>query len=57
MSADVPTLNLARARRKYGLPEYQAHDALTDAVATAELFLVLRKAVAARTLRDLHPRR
>jgi DNA polymerase-3 subunit epsilon len=57
MSADVPTLNLARARRKYGLPEYQAHDALTDAVATAELFLVLRKAVAARTLRDLGARR
>jgi DNA polymerase-3 subunit epsilon len=55
--ADLPTLNLARARRKFGLPEYQAHDALTDAIATAELFLVLRKVLAAKTLRDLKPGR
>jgi DNA polymerase-3 subunit epsilon len=48
-----PVLNLAEARQRFGLPEYGAHDALTDAVATAELFLVLRKALAARTLRDL----
>jgi len=46
-------LNLATARRRYGLPHYQAHDALTDAVATAELFLVLRHTMGARTLRDL----
>jgi DNA polymerase-3 subunit epsilon len=54
---DLPTdmlpLNLGRARKAYGLPEYQAHDALTDAIATAELFLVLRKTLGARTLRDL----
>lgn len=50
---DMQPLNLWRARRAYGLPEYQAHDALTDAVATAELFLVLRKVLGARTLRDL----
>lgn len=50
---DMQPLNLTRARRAYGLPEYQAHDALTDAVATAELFLVLRKKLGARTLRDL----
>lgn len=50
---DMQPLNLGRARRAYGLPEYQAHDALTDAVATAELFLVLRKKLGARTLRDL----
>jgi DNA polymerase-3 subunit epsilon len=37
----------------HGLPPYQAHDALTDAVATAELFLVLRHELGARTLRDL----
>jgi DNA polymerase-3 subunit epsilon len=49
----VPTLNLSRVRRDYGLPEYQAHDALTDALAAAELFLVLRNALRARTLRDL----
>jgi DNA polymerase-3 subunit epsilon len=48
-----PSFNLAEARRQQGLPDYQAHDALIDAVATAELFLVLRKALGARTLRDL----
>jgi DNA polymerase-3 subunit epsilon len=49
----LPTLNLDKARREYGLPDYQAHDALTDAVAAAELFLVLRRKIGARTLRDL----
>jgi DNA polymerase-3 subunit epsilon len=46
-------LNLSRARAEYGLPDYQAHDALTDAIATAELFLAVRVALGARTLRDL----
>jgi DNA polymerase III subunit epsilon len=50
---ELPTLNLTRARREYGLPEYQAHDALSDAIAAAELFLVLRNALGARRLRDL----
>lgn len=53
LSSDLVTVNLARARRDHGLPDYQAHDALTDAVATAELFLVLRKVLGARTVRDL----
>jgi DNA polymerase-3 subunit epsilon len=48
-----PELNLSKARRALGLPDYGAHDALTDAISAAELFLVLRKQVAARTLRDL----
>jgi len=48
-----PTLNLAAARASYGLPAYGAHDALTDAVSTAELFLVLRRELSVRTLRDL----
>jgi DNA polymerase-3 subunit epsilon len=48
-----PSWNLGAARRRLGLPEYAAHHALTDAIATAELFLVLRKALGARTLRDL----
>ena len=48
-----PSFNLAEARRQQGLPDYPAHDALIDAVATAELFLALRKALGARTLRDL----
>lgn len=50
---ELPVLNLTRARREYGLPEYQAHDALSDAIAAAELFLVLRNALGARRLRDL----
>ena len=50
---DQLPLNLSRARRHHGLPEYQAHDALTDAIATAELFLRLRQLLGARTLRDL----
>ncbi|UAB78909.1 hypothetical protein INR77_04200 [Erythrobacter sp. SCSIO 43205] len=29
---------LANARGRYGLPDYTAHDALTDAIAAAELF-------------------
>lgn len=29
---------LANCRKRYGLPDYQAHDALTDAIAAAELF-------------------
>ncbi|ACG74963.1 Exonuclease RNase T and DNA polymerase III [Anaeromyxobacter sp. K] len=53
LPADPPVLNLSAARRRLGLPDYQAHDALTDAVATAELFLVLREALGARRLRDL----
>jgi DNA polymerase-3 subunit epsilon len=57
LPADRPALNLTVARRKYGLPDYQAHDALTDAVATAELFLVLRKVLGARKLRHLRARR
>ena len=49
----VPSLQLSVARREHGLPDYQAHDALTDAVAAAELFLVLRKRLGARRLREL----
>ena len=50
---ELPVLNLRKARREYGLPDYQAHDALTDAVAAAELFLVLRARLNAKRLRDL----
>ncbi len=48
-----PELNLASARRDCGLPAYPAHDATSDAIATAELFLVLRHALGARTLRQV----
>jgi DNA polymerase-3 subunit epsilon len=32
-------LRLAACRQRYGLPDYTGHNALTDALATAELFL------------------
>jgi DNA polymerase-3 subunit epsilon len=48
-----PVLRLADARARLGLPAYDAHDALSDALATAELFLVLARRLGARTLRDL----
>lgn len=48
-----PNLNLLAARLRLGLPDYGQHDALTDAIATAELFLVLRRQIGARTLREL----
>lgn len=51
--AHEPDLNLLAARRKLGLPDYGQHDALVDAIAAAELFLVLRRQVGARRLRDL----
>jgi DNA polymerase III subunit epsilon len=53
LPVETPTLNLSAVRRDHGLPEYQAHDALSDAVAAAELFLVLREELGAKTLRDL----
>lgn len=34
-----PSLRLADARERYGLPRYTPHHALTDALATAELFM------------------
>lgn len=49
----LPNLNLLAARRNLGLPDYGQHDALTDAIATAELFLVLRRQLGAKTVRDL----
>jgi DNA polymerase-3 subunit epsilon len=48
-----PELNLLAARRRFGLPEYGQHDALLDAIAAAELFLVLRRRIGAKKLRDL----
>jgi len=35
---DSEAYRLGPARARYGLPEYAAHDALTDAIAAAELF-------------------
>jgi DNA polymerase-3 subunit epsilon len=48
-----PELNLFAARDQLGLPPYPPHDALVDATATAELFLVLRARLGAERLREL----
>lgn len=45
--------NLGAARARYGLPPADEHDALADALATAELFLVLRHRLRAETVREL----
>ncbi|WP_028108343.1 3'-5' exonuclease [Ferrimonas futtsuensis] len=34
----APSVRLGACRQRYGLPAYQPHHALTDAIATAELF-------------------
>mgnify|MGYP000657496520 CR=1 FL=1 len=38
---DSGALRLFSCRQRYGLPDYAAHDALVDAIATAELLLAL----------------
>lgn len=40
---------LSSIRRDYGLPDYPAHDALIDAVATAEVFLAQTKQLCGKT--------
>lgn len=44
---------LAAARATFGLPGHLEHHALWDALATAELFLILRNQLKARNLRQL----
>lgn len=44
---------LAAARAELGLPPYANHEALSDALATAELFLLLRQRLDATRLRQL----
>ena len=48
-----PPTALPEARERLGLPRYRNHHALSDALATAELFLALRARLGARTLREL----
>jgi len=45
--------SLSAARARFGLPAHDSHEALSDAIATAELLLVLAQRLGARTLRDL----
>ena len=44
---------LSAARGELGLPPHEAHDAFADAVATAEVLLVLAHRLGARTVGDL----
>lgn len=46
-------LRLGRVRQRYGLPPYRNHNALTDALATAELYLAWTARYHVRTLGDL----
>jgi len=48
-----PRTALSEARADLGLPAYPSHDALSDAVATAELFLALRSRLKLETLRGI----
>jgi DNA polymerase-3 subunit epsilon len=45
--------NLSAVRTLFGLPAHDAHDATSDAIATAELLLVLAHRLGARTVGDL----
>jgi DNA polymerase-3 subunit epsilon len=49
----APPGNLAAARERFGLPPAEEHDALADALSTAELFLVLRHRLRAGTVGEL----
>ncbi len=51
-TAPVP-LELGRARAALGLPAYPRHDAASDALATAELFVALAVRLGANTVADL----
>lgn len=48
-------LRLARVRTRYNLPAYGNHNALTDAIACAELYLALAKNVRGDTLKSMQP--
>jgi DNA polymerase-3 subunit epsilon len=49
----LPRTALSDARAAFHLPEHLTHDALSDALATAELFLVLRQRLGLETLRGI----
>lgn len=50
---DPEELRLGAARQRYGLPRYRSHDALTDALACAELYLAQVSELAQRGVRNL----
>lgn len=53
LAADSVPLELGRARAYLGLPAYPRHDAASDAVATAELFVALVVRLGVRTVDEL----
>lgn len=48
-------LRLPRVRARYELPEYRSHNALTDALACAELYLAMKARAQASTLKAMQP--
>lgn len=48
-------LRLPRVRGRYGLPNYRSHNAMTDALACAELYICLVKQYSLGNLRSLQP--
>lgn len=48
-------LRLPRVRARYNLPQYRSHNALTDALACAELYLCLLKQYSLGNLSNLQP--
>ncbi|MEM8559714.1 MAG: exonuclease domain-containing protein [Bacteroidota bacterium] len=52
-TAGPDAFRLASLRETHGLPPYPAHDALADALATAELFLAMTNADPTLRLRDV----
>jgi len=48
-----PRTALGEARADFRLPDYPSHDALSDALATAELYLVLRERLGLATLQGI----
>ncbi|MBC2681828.1 exonuclease domain-containing protein [Corynebacterium anserum] len=49
-------LRLPRVRERYGLPHYSSHNALSDALACAELYLALQAQAKGHTLKAMQPR-
>lgn len=49
-------LRLPRIRQRYGLPRYRSHNAATDALATAELYLLLAARGKGSTLKSMQVR-
>lgn len=48
-------LRLPRVRERYGLPLYSSHNALSDALACAELYLALQAQAKGSTLKAMQP--